>query len=112
MDAHEYRPFEPLRILGRVVDRIGLFIVVVAGCGGLVVALYALLHGLAMVFDGQLSGMTDALKRMLLLPFVAAMTGGVVAIAGLGLMYLGDALLETEAARTTEPEGEPVASGS
>ena len=95
-----------------MVDRIGLFIVVVAFCGGLVVALYAFLHGLAMWSDGQLSGMTDVLKRLLLYPFVAAMTGGVVTIAGLGLMYLGDALLETAAEGTTEPEREPVASGS
>jgi hypothetical protein len=79
----------PLRTLGRVVDRIGRFIVIVAICGGLAVALYALMHGLKMRSDAQLSGVTDALKRLLLYPLGAAMAGGVLATVGLVLMYIG-----------------------
>ena len=112
LDSQEPGPSPRVRILGPAVERVGLYILGVAYSGGLVVALYALGDGLHRWSDGQLSGVTDAVKRLLLYPIVAAMAGGVAAIPGLVLMFVGDALAPTESGTATDPERDSVASGS
>lgn len=79
-------------ILGRTLDRLGLVIVCIALFAGVVLALYVLADGVRKLADGDLSGLTDALARLLVYPVAAAAAGGLVVAVGVFLMYLGDYL--------------------
>ena len=67
----------------------GMVLAAVALAAGLAVAGWALAGGLHALIDGQL-GEKAAAERLALIPIAACVAGGLAALPGLLLAYLGD----------------------
>jgi hypothetical protein len=79
-----------MRVLGATLQRVGLLIVGGTLLAGFVVAAYALGDGLHRLAGGELVGEKEVFEHLILYPVAAAMAGGVAAIVGLVLIYVGD----------------------
>jgi hypothetical protein len=84
----------PIRLFGEIALRTGKVIVVAALVGGMGFAAYAIAAGLHALVDGQLLGEKQVLERLALIPIGAVVAGGVAALPGVFLTYLGDRAIE------------------